>query len=56
MYAGTTVYDDSDADQIEGIAPTASHRDVDLAVTAADAEGVDIHIYASQLNVLADSL
>ncbi|KAJ7824957.1 NAD-binding protein [Mycena olivaceomarginata] len=39
MYAGTTVYDDSDADQIEGIAPTASHRDVDLAITAADAEG-----------------
>ncbi|KAJ6489943.1 NAD-binding protein [Mycena sanguinolenta] len=39
MYAGTTVYDDSDADQIESIAPTQMHRDVDLAVTAADAEG-----------------
>ncbi|KAJ7854000.1 NAD(P)-binding protein [Mycena leptocephala] len=39
MYAGTIVYDDSDADQIETIAPTQMHRDVDLAITAADAEG-----------------
>ncbi|KAJ6456961.1 NAD-binding protein [Mycena sanguinolenta] len=39
MYAGTTVYDDSDADQMESIPPTQMHRDVDLAVTAADAEG-----------------
>ncbi|KAJ7512926.1 hypothetical protein B0H11DRAFT_2182239 [Mycena galericulata] len=39
MYAGTTIYDDSDADQIESIAPTQMHRDVDLAITAADAEG-----------------
>ncbi|KAJ7912359.1 hypothetical protein B0H13DRAFT_2007783 [Mycena leptocephala] len=38
MYAGTIVYDDSDADQIETIAPTQMHRDVDLAITAADAE------------------
>ncbi|KAJ7854001.1 NAD(P)-binding protein [Mycena leptocephala] len=39
MYAGTIVYDDSDADQIETIAPTQIHRDVDLAITTADAEG-----------------
>jgi len=39
MYPGTTIYDDSDADQIESIAPTQIHRDVDLAITAADAEG-----------------
>jgi len=39
MYAGTTVYDDSDADQIESIAPTQMHRDVDLAIIGADAEG-----------------
>ncbi|KAJ7785350.1 NAD(P)-binding protein [Mycena maculata] len=39
MYAGTIVYDDSDANQIETLAPTQRHRDVDLAITAADTEG-----------------
>ncbi|KAJ7193548.1 NAD-binding protein [Mycena pura] len=39
MYASTVVYDDSDADQIESLAPTQMHRNVDLAITAADAEG-----------------
>ncbi|KAF8205275.1 NAD-P-binding protein [Mycena galopus ATCC 62051] len=39
MYAGTTVYDDSDAEQIESIAPTQMHRNVDVAITEADAEG-----------------
>ncbi|KAJ7174952.1 NAD-binding protein, partial [Mycena crocata] len=39
MYAGTTVYDDSDADQIETLAPTQMHRDVDLEIVNADAEG-----------------
>ncbi|KAJ7101856.1 NAD-binding protein [Mycena crocata] len=39
MYAGGIVYDDSDADQIETLAPTQPHRPVDLVITAADAEG-----------------
>ncbi|KAJ7136659.1 NAD-binding protein [Mycena epipterygia] len=39
MYADTTVYDDSDADQIETIAPTQMHRDVDLEIVKADTEG-----------------
>ncbi|KAJ7222841.1 NAD(P)-binding protein [Mycena haematopus] len=39
MYTSTTVYDDSDVDQIESLAPTQLHRDVDLAIIAADAEG-----------------
>ncbi|KAJ7255790.1 hypothetical protein B0H12DRAFT_1112886 [Mycena haematopus] len=39
MCASTTVYDDSDADQMESISPTQLHRNVDLAITAADAEG-----------------
>ncbi|KAJ6571114.1 NAD(P)-binding protein [Mycena capillaripes] len=39
MHSDITMYDDSDADQIETIAPTQMHRDVDLAITAADAEG-----------------
>ncbi|KAJ7452847.1 NAD(P)-binding protein, partial [Mycena latifolia] len=39
MHADATVYDDSDADQIETLAPTQIHRNVDLAITQADAEG-----------------
>ncbi|KAJ7833056.1 hypothetical protein B0H14DRAFT_3711523 [Mycena olivaceomarginata] len=39
MHSDVTIYDDSDADQIETIAPTQMHRDVDLAITAADAKG-----------------
>ncbi|KAJ7255830.1 NAD(P)-binding protein [Mycena haematopus] len=36
---GSTIYDDSDADQIASLHPTRPHREVDLAITAADAEG-----------------
>ncbi|KAJ7495519.1 NAD(P)-binding protein [Mycena latifolia] len=39
MHSDATVYDDSDADQIETLAPTQIHRNVDLAITQADAEG-----------------
>ncbi|KAJ7275729.1 NAD-binding protein [Mycena rebaudengoi] len=39
MSAGTTVYDDSNADQIETLAPDQPHRPVDIAITRADAEG-----------------
>ncbi|KAK7044380.1 hypothetical protein R3P38DRAFT_3388776 [Favolaschia claudopus] len=40
MHSDITIYDDSDVDQIKSISPTQMHRDVDLAITAADAEGV----------------
>jgi hypothetical protein len=40
MHSDVTIYDDSDADQIETIAPTQMHRDVDLAITTADAKGL----------------
>ncbi|KAJ7255829.1 NAD(P)-binding protein [Mycena haematopus] len=36
---GTKIYDDSDPDQIASLPPTQPHREVDLAITAADAEG-----------------
>ncbi|KAJ7452814.1 NAD(P)-binding protein [Mycena latifolia] len=39
MHSEATVYDDSDADQIETLAPTQIHRNVDLAITQADTEG-----------------
>ncbi|KAK7039714.1 hypothetical protein R3P38DRAFT_489653 [Favolaschia claudopus] len=39
MHSDITIYDDSDVDQIKSISPTQMHRDVDLAITAADAEG-----------------
>ncbi|KAF7348993.1 hypothetical protein MVEN_01420300 [Mycena venus] len=39
MHSDITVYDDSDANQIASISPTQMHREVDLAITAADAEG-----------------
>ncbi|KAJ7103955.1 hypothetical protein B0H15DRAFT_46 [Mycena belliarum] len=39
MHSNAVVYDDSDADQIETLAPTQTHRNVDLAITQADAEG-----------------
>ncbi|KAJ7154106.1 hypothetical protein C8R46DRAFT_1118699 [Mycena filopes] len=38
-FPGDIVYDDSDVKQIQSIAPTQMHRDVDLAITEADAEG-----------------
>lgn len=40
MHSDATIYDDADADQIETIAPTQIHRDVDLLITAADTEGM----------------
>ncbi|KAF7344096.1 NAD-P-binding protein [Mycena venus] len=40
MHSDATIYDDSDADQIETIAPTQKHRDVDLLIIAADTEGM----------------
>ncbi|KAJ7701214.1 hypothetical protein B0H17DRAFT_1046230 [Mycena rosella] len=39
MHVTDTIYDDSDADQIETLAPTQMHRNVDLAITQADVEG-----------------
>ncbi|KAF7334916.1 hypothetical protein MVEN_02241300 [Mycena venus] len=39
IHSDAMIYDDSDADQIETIAPTQMHRDVDLLITAADTEG-----------------
>ncbi|KAJ7020344.1 NAD(P)-binding protein [Mycena alexandri] len=38
-FASDLVYDDSDVKQIQSIAPTQMHRDVDLAITEADEEG-----------------
>lgn len=40
LFAGDTIYSDLDAKQIETIPDEAPHRVVDLAVVAADAEGV----------------
>ncbi|KAJ6523495.1 hypothetical protein DFH09DRAFT_1096607 [Mycena vulgaris] len=39
MHTDATIYDDSDVDQIATIAPSQMHREVDIAVTNADAEG-----------------
>ncbi|KAJ7080176.1 hypothetical protein B0H15DRAFT_913557 [Mycena belliarum] len=39
MHSNAVVYDDSDADQIETLAPTQMHRNLDMAITQADAEG-----------------
>ncbi len=38
-YAGGVVYNDNDAEQIATIPEEAIHRNVDLAILAADAEG-----------------
>ncbi|RDB25572.1 Uncharacterized protein C2A9.02 [Hypsizygus marmoreus] len=38
-YAYDTIYDDADADQIETLAPTQPHRNVDLELVNADKEG-----------------
>ncbi len=40
MYATDTIYDDSNAEQIESLPPDAFHRNVDLAVVQADKEGM----------------
>jgi hypothetical protein len=39
-FAGTEVFSDLDIAHIEHIADSAPHREVDLAVVAADKEGV----------------
>ncbi|KAG7089749.1 hypothetical protein E1B28_011403 [Marasmius oreades] len=39
QYITDTIYDDADADQIETLAPTQIHRNVDLEIVAADKEG-----------------
>lgn len=45
MYASDTIYNDMDVAQIESLSPSAPHRNVDLAIVAADQEGyVKIYI------------
>ncbi|KAJ6631943.1 hypothetical protein B0H10DRAFT_2314 [Mycena sp. CBHHK59/15] len=39
MFLGEIIHDDSNADQIESLAPTQPHRDVDLEIINADKEG-----------------
>jgi hypothetical protein len=39
MFASDTVYDDTDAAQLETLDPEQPHRNVDLALLAADKEG-----------------
>lgn len=39
MYASEMIYDDTDIDAIERLAPDAPHRLVDVAVVAADEAG-----------------
>lgn len=39
MYATEIIYDDNDAEQLAKLPPEQPHRDVDLAVIAADEEG-----------------
>lgn len=39
MHPNATVYSDMDADQLETLAPTQIHRNVDLMILAADKEG-----------------
>lgn len=40
MYATDTIYSDTNIQQIESLAPTQPHRDVDLAVVDADKQGI----------------
>lgn len=40
MYAYDTIYDDANSDQIESLAPTQLHRNVDLELLNADKQGV----------------
>jgi hypothetical protein len=47
MYAYDTIYNDADPDQIETLAPTQMHRDVDLALLNADKQGVSDFIIVS---------
>ena len=39
MYASDTIYDDTDVNQIKSIPDTAFHRNVDLLIVQADAQG-----------------
>lgn len=43
-YQTETIYNDADADQIETIAPTQPHRNVDLELIDADKQGLMFHI------------
>ncbi|KAF8896241.1 hypothetical protein BD779DRAFT_1608539 [Infundibulicybe gibba] len=57
QYATDTIYDDADPDQIETLAPTQFHRDVDLEILNADKQGqlVDMGIqnpYSIQIPTL----
>ena len=46
-YAGETIYDDADPDQIETLAPSQPHREVDLAIVKADKEGTCVYCQSS---------
>ena len=39
MYSTDTIYDDTNAEQIESLPPTQIHRNVDLALLKGDSEG-----------------
>ena len=39
MYATDTSYYDNDPEQLDGIAPSQPHREVDLAIIEADKQG-----------------
>jgi hypothetical protein len=40
MFPSETIYNDEDPEQIETIAPTQPHRNVDLELVQADKEGI----------------
>lgn len=40
MYGTDVIYFDSDPEQLDAIAPTQPHRNVDLTVVAGDKEGI----------------
>jgi hypothetical protein len=49
MFASDTVYDDTDAAQLETLDPEQPHRNVDLALIAADKEGWLIRYMTAQM-------
>ncbi|KAJ7119847.1 hypothetical protein C8R44DRAFT_853853 [Mycena epipterygia] len=48
MFVGETIYDDTDADQIESLSPAQPHRNVDLEIINADKDGT-VPILASPI-------
>jgi hypothetical protein len=50
MYPGETIYNDDDPDQIETLAPTQSHRHVDLELVQADKEGITASLLGEYLS------